>query len=576
MGKLLRRQKLATSETGGHVRNIQAEIARGESEGMIALAARENQRIFQSSVTVIVTGQSEAELDASTAAMKDAFRNAGDMSTEVGRQLKSFLSSLPGCGFLSPRSWGIHTNAAADLVPYFVPTTGDPEAQLVYHTRQSSLFRLSYSANTHRTNRNGLVFGPAGTGKSFTIANIFEQAGLADGCSVDVIDVQGPAVSNYKVLAELFGGAYIPLGSGDGSVGLNAFPAPDDLLQRNEENGQFVINERGTRDIDQNKLREAAATALLIGAPHYASDPLAALYEEVAQEALRLAYKNVRHRHLQGGGTKETAPGPVVTDFIAVLDPTAQTRDQAPDTLEPRGPEYVEVIRKLVVTLTSRMRNPTWARLLNRRTAQPAVQFRVYDFFGMDKEPELASVLIQMMTNQVWDTIQATGREKSKHIYYDECWKLIAHPTAAANIAELFRTGRKWGASVWAITQSLDDLRQTPVAKALLANSSTVWLNRHAIDHDSVAEFCGLNSRQTGLFRSLEFKKNQYSEILFVDRTTSGATVLRSKPTPFDLWINTTNPADVGFRERVRRERNVSMAEAIRYCAENHPQGAPR
>jgi hypothetical protein len=74
----------------------------------------------------------------------------------------------------------------------------------------------------------------------------------------------------------------------------------------------------------------------------------------------------------------------------------------------------------------------------------------------------------------------------------------------------------------------------------------------------------------------LHFQSGRFSEVLFVDRVQNDATILRNYPTAFDLWLNTTNPADVSLRDRVRRDEGVSMAQAIRLCAERYPQGAPR
>jgi len=571
----LRKQRIATSETGGHIRNIQAEMALADIHGMIGNLAKD-QRVFNVSVSAIVTGTDTADLDKASAAMKEAFRSNAEMSTEVGRQLRTFLGTLPGYGWSAPRTWAVHTNVAANLFPYFVPATGDAEAQLVYHTRQRSLRKISYAATTPRNNRNGVVFGPAGSGKSFSMALLFEQAALADGCSVDVVDVQGPEVSNYRILCDLLGGTYVSLASAEGASGLNTFPEPMDLFARDDKTGEFVVDQHsGKRKTDDFKVGEAAKTILLIGFPSY-RDHLETipLWEEIAQSTLLKAYQNLRDRHVRAGGSKDDAPAPVVDDIIAVLDDEAPASDKTPNRYVAPSPEYAQLQRRLRVNLISRMKNPLWARLLNRRSPPSPAKFRVFDFYGMDRDPDLATVLVQMMTNRVWATIQATGRLESKFILWDECWKLIQHPVAAKNIVELFRTGRKWGASVWAITQSLDDLLSSPVSSALLTNSSTIWLNRHAKDHDAVAKYCQLNSRQKYLFQNLQFVAGQYSEILFVDTHAKDAVILQSRPTAFDLWLNTTNPADVGLRDQVRREENVSMLDAIRLCAERYPGGS--
>ena len=566
----LRKQRIATSETGGSVRNIQAEIALGDIQAMIQQLSKYDQRIFEASVTAIVTGADDAELDRSSAAIKEAFRNNADLTCEVGRQLRSFLASLPGYGFSSPRTWRLHTSAAADLVPYFVPSLGDNEAQLVYHTRQSALRKVSYAKTSPRPNRNALVFGPAGSGKSFTIANVFEQAGLADGATVRVIDVQGPKVSNYKVLAELFGGSYVALGADDVDVSLNPFPAPDDLRIPHPQDPSRMT-------VDPEKIDFLARLLAVMTVPDFAASHHRALYLEVAKDAVVFAYDNVRSLHARATGSKEGAPAPLFSDVLAVLNVAAPADERVKNRYRPREREYEPLARSMYLQLDARLRNPRWARLLNRPGSfSSQAQMQVFDFFGMEKDMELATVLIMIVANYIWSDIQSAPRDVTKFVMWDECWKLIGHPTAAETVAELFRTGRKWGASVWAITQSLNDLLTSPVSSALLANSSTIWLNRHAEGHDAVANFCQLNQRQAHLFKGLQFQSGRYSEVLFVDRVAGDASILRNFPTAFDLWLNTTNPADVALRDRVKREEGVSMAQAIRLCAERYPQGAPR
>lgn len=566
----LRKQRIATSETGGSVRNIQAEIALGDIQAMIQQLSKYDQRIFEASVTTIVSGANDAELDRASGALKEAFRNNADMTTEVGRQLRSFLASLPGYGFSSPRTWRLHTNAAADLIPYFVPSLGDVEAQLVYHSRQASLRKISFAPTSPRPNRNALVFGPAGSGKSFTIANIFEQAGLADGATVRVIDVQGPKVSNYKVLAELFGGSYVALGAEDADISLNPFPPPDELRIPHPSDPTRMT-------IDPERIDFLARLLTVMTVPDVAVSNQRALYLEVAKDAVIFAYDNIRSLHLKTTGSKEGAPAPILSDVLAVLNVGAAPDERVKNRYRPREREYEPLARSMYLQLDARLRNPRWSRLLNRPGAfSSKAQMQVFDFFGMEKDMELATVLIMIVANYIWSDIQSTPRDVTKFVMWDECWKLIGHPVAAETVAELFRTGRKWGASVWAITQSLNDLLASPVSSALLANSSTIWLNKHAEGHDTVADFCQLNARQAHLFKGLQFQSGRFSEVLFVDRVQNDATILRNYPTAFDLWLNTTNPADVSLRDRVRRDEGVSMAQAIRLCAERHPQGAPR
>src|SRR4051812_30915858 len=111
-----------------------------------------DQRVFTGSVTVIVDAADQASLDRSTRELKDAFSDVGAaLTTEEGRQLPAFLGALPGNGARAPKTHQLITNNAADLIPYFSPSVGDDEPQILYHTRQNTLRKLSFLPDAGRS-----------------------------------------------------------------------------------------------------------------------------------------------------------------------------------------------------------------------------------------------------------------------------------------------------------------------------------------------------------------------------------------------------------------------------------------
>src|ERR1044072_1275123 len=53
---------------------------------------------------------------------------------------------------------------------------------------------------------------------------------------------------------------------------------------------------------------------------------------------------------------------------------------------------------------------------------------------------------------------RASGRSGQLSItVLDECWALLDSPVLAPEVVQLFRTARKRNASVWAISQTLED-----------------------------------------------------------------------------------------------------------------------
>ncbi|MCC7075073.1 MAG: ATP-binding protein [Deltaproteobacteria bacterium] len=544
--RLIRKRNVAHAQAGGVVRDVAANVAFSEYERVLETMLTHDQRVFAASVTVIVDAPDHAALDAATREIKDAFNDVGAaLTTETGRQLQAFLGALPGNGARAPRVHQVITNNAADLVPYFAPSEGDDEAQLLYHTRQGTLRRLSLRPSQARSNNNALVFGSSGSGKSFNVSCIFEQACLVEDGPLLVIDVQGPELSSYRVLAEALGGSYTALAS-DADVAFNPF-FPHDEIERGGGDGAVL---------DDEAVRYLADLVALISAPDLPARADRALIKEIARRAVTGAYAM----------TQASRRTPILGDVADVLA-----------AFEAAEPEYQPLARAMLLTLRAWLADPTRARLINRPSRfEGARQMQVFDLYGLDRDKELATVLLLSVSFHIWATLRRYPREVTKFVVFDECWKFLLDETASGIVAELFRTGRKWNASTWAITQSLAEFLASPIHAAVLQNAALAFLFQHAGDHESVSSLLELNPRQHALFKQLRFKKGAYAEMLLVERGAGEASVLRLRPTAFDLWLNTTDPVDVGFRERVRRERGLSLLDAVRHCATHHPNGAPR
>ena len=550
--KLIRKRNIAHAQAGGVVRDVAANVAFAEYERVLETMLTHDQRVFAASLSVVVDAADHATLDAATRELKDGFSDVGAaLTTETGRQLATFLASLPGNGARAPRTHQLITNNAADLVPSFNPSVGDDEAQLLYHTRQNTLRRVSFLPSRTRSNNNALVFGSSGSGKSFNVSCIFEQACLVEDGPLLIVDVQGPELSSYRVLAEALGGSYTALAS-TADVAFNPF-FPHDELERQEATATAGATATG---MDDDAIRYLADLVAFIALPDLEQRNDRTLAREIARSGVLAAYR----------ATAPTRRTPILGDVVDALA-----------AYSPKEPEYVPLAREMLVKLRAWISEPTRARLINRPSRfHGSARMQVFDLYGLDKDKELATVLLLSVSFHIWSTIRRYPRAVTKFIVFDECWKFLLDETASGIVAELFRTGRKWNASTWAITQSLTDFLASPIHAAVLQNAALAFLLQHAGDHEKVAELLQLNARQLSLFKQLRFKKGAFSEMLLVERGQNEASILRLKPTPFDLWLNTTDPVDVGFRLAVQKERGLSLVDAIRFCAEHHPTGAPR
>ena len=227
--KLTRKRNRIQSEAGGGLtRNVNADVALDEYETVLERILTHDQKVFRTNVTAIVSGHDHDALDAATSEVKEAFSALNAfMTTENARQLPSYVGALPANGYHAPMQHTLLTSNAADLLPWFTPSSGDKSAQVIYHTRQQTLRSLSF--DNDKVNKNGLVIGSSGSGKSFLLSSLFEPACLAEGGPVIIVDVQGAEVSNYRILADIFGGQYTPLAS-SADIAFNPFFPHDEII----------------------------------------------------------------------------------------------------------------------------------------------------------------------------------------------------------------------------------------------------------------------------------------------------------------------------------------------------------
>lgn len=525
----------------------QAGVALEEYAELLQTMIQRDERVFKMSYTITVSAPTIKELDRATIELKTAFSQTQSViTTATGAQLYAATAALPANGYATGRMLGVTTTNAADFIPIFQPSAGDDEAEFVSHTRYDTLTKISMSS-ANRINRNNIMLGSSGAGKSFTVSNFLEQCVLAEGAPVLVVDVQGPAVSNYKVLAEVLGGRYTPIGHAD-DVAFNPFYAHNAITK--------LDGVTGKKRVDEDKVQNLCRLIRLMSLPNDLHRDSQDFANEIARHAILQAYR----------ATKGKGRPPLVRDVVAQL-----AAYKAPNE------RYAALAVDMHLHLKTWTTNKTRAKLIDRHApAPPNTLLDIYDFHGLEKDPELATVMLLSATFRIWEVLETYPKDAVKTVIFDEVWALLAHPVAASIAKELFKTARKWGASIWAVTQDLSDFVGSPASDALLANSQLLFLLKHTQNHEDVAEICNLNKKQVEIFKSLDVRPGEYSEILLVDRAKNLSTVCRLKPTPFDLWLNTSKPRDVAFRDSIQRERQLSSLEAIRFCADNHPHGAPK
>ena len=95
--------------------------------------------------------------------------------------------------------------------------------------------------------------------------------------------------------------------------------------------------------------------------------------------------------------------------------------------------------------------------------------FNVFDLKRLDGYPELQASFLLVTMNFIISSIQATDQGRPKYLFIDEAWALLKNEASARYVAEAFRTYRKLGCAVVAVSQAVSDFLSVPGGKTILA-----------------------------------------------------------------------------------------------------------
>ena len=167
-------------------------------------------------------------------------------------------------------------------------------------------------------------------------------------------------------------------------------------------------------------------------------------------------------------------------------------------------------------------------------------------------------------------------KKNRKVLVIEEAWKAIASPLMAEYIKYLYKTARKFWASVGVVTQEIQDIIGSPIVKeAIINNSDVVMLldqSKFRERFDEIKAVLGLTDvdcKKIFTVNRLENKEGRsfFREVFIRRGSTSGVYGVEE---PHECYMTyTTERAEKEALKLYKRELECSHQEAIeRYCAD--------
>lgn len=522
-------------------RSIQAEALDDAKQGSIRALFDElnalTQKLVQLQVSVLIDANSEADLDVREQALRAGFHDLGnaELLSESVSQLPAFLSMLPGGARYGFRKKACTSRNAADFIPLSLPDSGSRRASSVLSTPSGHAYRFDLFDRDAAPAHHGLVIADTGSGKSMAMGALTLDA-LASGADALLIDNGG----SWESLTRVLGGTHLKVGLGTPLAPFLSFEEAADAA--------------GHVRMDVVQEVTALIEVCLADKTFTGFDKLEA---DFVSSAVRRAYDE----------TLRATPArrPLLQDFQRAIRLEAKARSVSPNGVHPDD----VAIGERVARHLNLFREGLYAALLNapselrlNDTPSALVTFDLKDVF---RAPITRAVAMATLMQAI--THRAQLRRRKTLVEVDEGHEFLGNDDATERfLGNAYRKMRKADVAMWMVSQRFSDFAGCKAGPAILGNSATKLLLRHASGHDEVADALKLTPRAANAFRALSFQKGAHSDALLLHGIRSQ--VVRFKLDALTYWLLTTAPDDLKRKEAVRmRNPHATEIQILRYLA---------
>ena len=554
--------------------------------------ARENKQLVYTHFNLIVGVPKDADIQKCTNHLENAFGRLGiHISNRAYNQLELFVNSFPGnCYGMNQdydRFLTLSDAAACLMYKEHIQHSEDTPLKIYYTDRQGVPVAIDISGkegkNKITDNSNFFCLGPSGSGKSFHMNSVVRQM-WEQNTDVVMVDTG----NSYEGLCEYVGGKYISY-TEEHPITMNPFRIKREEL--NVEKTGFLKNlimliwkgTQGTVTKTEERLIEQVITEyydVYFNGFNGFTPP----QREDLRKGLLIddRNKNVNSRETENER---------MARIEAQIDEIESRRKQLPVTELSFNSFYEFSVQRIpdicqenqiqgIDISTYRYMMKDFYRGGNHdKTLNEDLDSTLFDetfiVFEIDsiKDDPLLFPLVTLIIMDVF--IQKMRIKKNRKVLViEEAWKAIASPMMAEYIKYLYKTARKFWASVGVVTQEIQDIVGSPIVKeAIINNSDVVMLldqSKFRERFDEIKAILGLTDvdcKKIFTINRLENKEGRsFFREVFIRRGSVGAVF--GVEEPHECYMTyTTERAEKEALKLYKRELKCNHQQAIEaYC----------
>ena len=405
------------------------------------IIARENKQLVYCHFNLMVSIPIDEDMQKCTNHLENAFGRMGiHISKRAYNQLELFVNSFPGnCYGMNPdydRFLTLSDAATCLMYKEHIQHSEDSPLKIYYTDRQGVPVAIDISGkegkNKITDNSNFFCLGPSGSGKSFHMNSVVRQM-WEQGTDIVMVDTG----NSYEGLCEYVNGKYISY-TEEHPITMNPFAIKREEL--NIEKIGFLKNLimliwKGTN----GKITKTE--------DHLIEDVITEYYDE----------------HFRTGRVKELS-------FNSFYE---YSINRIPEIVRDNKLEGIDLATYNYL-LKDFYKGGNHDTTLNENldTSLFDETFIVFEIDSIKDDP----LLFPLVTLIIMDVFIQKMRIKKnrKVLVIEEAWKAIASPMMAEYIKYLYKTARKFWASVGVVTQEIQDIVGSPIVKEAIINNSDV------------------------------------------------------------------------------------------------------
>ena len=515
--------------------------------------ARESKQLVYTHFNMMVAVDADTDLQKCTNHLENAFGRMGiHISKHAYNQLELFVGSFPGnCYALSEEYDRFLTLSDAAICLMYkerVQHSEETPLKIYYTDRQGVPVAIDITGkegkNKLTDNSNFFCLGPSGSGKSFHMNSVVRQL-HEQGTDVVMVDTG----NSYEGLCEYLGGKYISY-TEKNPITMNPFRI--NRAELNVEKTGFLKNlvlliwkgSQGTVTKTEERLIEQVITEYY-DTYFNGFDGFTPLQREDLHKSLVIDERNRGDRRDESAQDRAERIEEIIDEmehrrkelkveelsFNSFYEYSVQ---RIPDICDENRISGIDLSTYRYM-MKDFYRGGNHEKTLNENMDSSLFDetFIVFEIDSIKDDP----LLFPLVTLIIMDVFLQKMRIKTnrKVLVIEEAWKAIASPLMAEYIKFMYKTARKFWASVGVVTQEIQDIIGSEIVKEAIVNNSDVVMlldqSKFKERFDSIKAILGLTDvdcKKIFTINRLDNKEGRsfFREVFIRRGSTSGVPIL--------------------------------------------------